>query len=536
VKRVAAALSAVGRHRLFSAVFCLGLILRVITMLGFRPAIWFGGDSASYISTGLRLIPGTSRLAGYGLMLAVLRPLHSFYVVTAVQHLMGLAMGVMIYALLRRYGLPAWGATLATLPVLLSAYQLEIEHEILPSAAFGFFITLAVVLTLWWRGERPVWATVSAATVLAVSFTFWPVGLPILVLFLLYAALRRVGWRALTAGTAAAAVPLAGYMLWFNHTYHHLTFSYSNGIYLWSRTMTFANCAVIKPPPSLRPLCPNQPVAQRPAASTFIWEPDSPLNNVSGKKFSAGTNALAMSFARRAILAQPGGYAADVLHDTALSFAWNIPDHPSAIMKQRYEFAYATQPWIAPSTVLPVGRTVAQDQRAYGGETGTRALEPFAGWMRAYQRFAYVRGTLVGVLLLIGLGGIIASWRRRGFLRRTGWGGAALFPWLASVSLLLVPVMTADFSERYALLAVPTICLAAALAFTRTPAASKPTPTSPAASAAAPGPPTPEPSSPVTPPARRVQATEAPPPAGAPVPPSPSPATPATPALPRPYP
>ena len=491
MNRVADAWSALGRHRTFTAVFSLGLALRVVTMLGFRPAIWFGGDSASYLSASLRLIPGTSRLSGYGLMLALLRPFHSFYVVTAVQHLMGLAMGVMIYALLRRYGLPAWGATLAALPVLLSAYQLELEHEILPSAAFCFFVTLAVVLSLWWRDERPVWATVSAAVVLSVSFTFWPVGLPILVLFLLYLAVRRAGWRALAAGTAAAAVPLAGYMLWFNQTYHHLTFSYSNGIYLWSRTMTFADCAVITPPPSERGLCPNQPVAQRPAASTFIWEGDSPLNNVHGKKFSAPTNALAMGFARRAILAQPGAYARAVLHDTALSFAWNIPSHPSVMMTHRYEFGYATHPWIAPGARLPHGQTVAADQIAYGGETGTRAVEPFAGWMRGYQRFAYLRGTLVGVLLLIGLGGVIASWRRGGFRRRAGWGGPALFPWLASVALLLVPVMTADFSERYALLAVPTTCLAAALAFARTPTASKPAPAGEATPAVAPAPTTP---------------------------------------------
>jgi hypothetical protein len=40
-----------------------------------------------------------------------------------------------------------------------------------------------------------------------------------------------------------------------------------------------------------------------------------------------------------------------------------------------------------------------------------------------------------------------------------------VLPWLASVALLLVPVMTADYSERYALIAVPTACLAGGLAF-----------------------------------------------------------------------
>ena len=134
-------------------------------------------------------------------------------------------------------------------------------------------------------------------------------------------------------------------------------------------------------------------------------------------------------------------------------------------MAQRYEFAYATTHWISPSYLLAPGRTVASDQLRYGGVTSTRAVEPFAGWMRGYQRFAYVPGALLGVLLLVGLGGIVRSWRGGGFRRLDGWGGPGLFPWVASVTLLVVPVMTADFSERYALIAMPVICLAAALAF-----------------------------------------------------------------------
>jgi hypothetical protein len=211
----------------------LGLVVRLITVLGFPPAIWFGGDSASYLSTALYHAPGTSRLSGYGFVLFLLKPFHSFAVVTAVQHLMGLAVGVMIYALLRRYGLPGWGATLAALPVLLNAYQTELEHEILPAAA-----------------------------------TLWPVGLPVLIVFLLYLAVRRVGWRAFGAAAAAGAVPLAGYVLWFHGHYGRYAFSNSDGIYLWSRTMTFANCAVIQPPAGELVLCPRQPVA-RPARTRW---------------------------------------------------------------------------------------------------------------------------------------------------------------------------------------------------------------------------------------------------------------------------
>jgi len=213
-------------------VFGHGLAARLITMLGFPPAIWFGGDSASYLSTALYHVPGVSRLSGYGVFLFVLRPFHSFAVITAVQHLMGLAIGVMIYALLRRYGLPGWGATLAAVPVLLDAYQIQLEHLILPSATFGFLVMVAITLTLWWRGRRPLWATVAAGLVLAAGATLWPVGLPVLIVFLLYLALHRVGWRAFGAAVLACAVPLAGYVLWFHSVYGRYAFSNSDGIYL----------------------------------------------------------------------------------------------------------------------------------------------------------------------------------------------------------------------------------------------------------------------------------------------------------------
>jgi hypothetical protein len=285
VSRVSAVWSALGRHRLFATAFGLGLAIRVITMLGFPPAIFFGGDSASYLSTALYRNPSASRLSGYGVMLFMLRPFHSFLAVTAVQHMMGLAVAVMIYALLRRYGLPGWGATLAALPVLLDAYQIELEHEILPSGAFSFLVMVAVTLTLWWRGKRPLWATVTAGLVLATTATLWPVGLPVLIIFLLYVALRQVGWRAFGGTVMVAAIPLAGYVLWFHSAHGRYAYSNSDGIYLWSRTMTFANCAVIQPPADELALCPRQPVAQRPPASMFIWAKDSPLNSLPGKRF-----------------------------------------------------------------------------------------------------------------------------------------------------------------------------------------------------------------------------------------------------------
>jgi len=144
-------------NKLFAVVFAVGAALRLITILGFPPAIWYGGDSVSYVNSGLHWFPGTSRESGYGVFLELLQWTHSFAVVTAIQHLAGLAMGVLIYCLLRaRYRLPAWGAAMATLPVLLDPYVIQLEQEILADSLFTFLCVCAVTLVLWWPDrERP---------------------------------------------------------------------------------------------------------------------------------------------------------------------------------------------------------------------------------------------------------------------------------------------------------------------------------------------------------------------------------------------
>lgn len=477
-----AALRFPARNRLFATLFAAGLALRVITMLGFPPSIWYAGDSISYVTSALNLSPGISRVSGYSVLLIALRPLHSFAVVTGLQHLMGLAMGAMIYALLGRRGLPRWGAALGALPVLLDAYQLQLEQEILPDILFAFLVVGAVTLYAWWPdAARPLRATATAAAALGAAAVCWPVGLPLLLLLVLVMIVRRAGWRPVIAAVTAGAVPMLMYLAWYRQEHGRYAFNNASGVFLWSRTMTFANCDVIRLPADERPLCPRKPVARRQAASLWIWQRHTPLAHLPGK-FSVRTNALAGDFARRAILAQPLDYARAVFDGLAMTFTWNRPPHPNKLMSERYNFALATRDWDHAHRATAIVRV----QRQYtGGHLAfTRAVEPMSGFMVGYQRFVYLRGTMVGILLLIGLAGlarwlaIAGAYPHRGLLggprddspgwpSRREWGGPALFPWLTGLAVLLVPVMTADYSLRYVVPAVPVISVAAALAFLR---------------------------------------------------------------------
>ena len=465
------------RHWLFGLVLVAALVLRVLTALAFRPIMWFGGDSASYLATGLRLIPDPSRVGGYGFMLWVLRPLHSFALVAAVQHLMGLAMGVLIYLLARRYGLPAWAATLATIPVLFDAYELQLEADAVPDIPFGLLVLLALYLLLRSPGERRLRAGTAlggiggvgppeisgAAFLLGASALLWPVGLALLAVLLvvLLAALliRRAGLVTVLAALLAGALPVAAYSAWFSLHEHQFSLTRSDGVYLWSRTMLFADCAVIRPPAAERVLCPPPgTLTPRMASSLYIWNGNSPLLRLPGGRFSAQTNRLALHFALRAIAAQPGDYAAAAGHDFALSFFWDRPVHPDAGIVDRYQFADAATAWVPATMHTPGGGTVASDQAAFNGgrqPAPTRAVQPYASWLVSYQRYVYLRGTLLGVILLAALAAMIA--RRR----VTGAG----LPWVFAVTILLVPPLIADFDLRYLVPAVPVACLAAALAF-----------------------------------------------------------------------
>jgi hypothetical protein len=448
--------AAARRHWLFGLALAGAVVLRVLAMLAFRPIMWFGGDSASYLATGLRLVPDPSRVGGYGFMLWALRPLHSFAVVAAVQHLAGLVIGVLIYLMARRHGLPSWVAVLGALPVLFDAYELQLESDAVPDVPFGLLVFVALYLLLRPQAERRLADATSAAFLLGVAAILWPVGLALIAVLLVALVMRRAGAVAVLAALLAGALPVVAYAAWFGLHQRQFALTRSEGVYLWARTMSFADCAVIRPPAGERPLCP--PGGPRKAASLYIWDGDSPLLRMPGGRFSARTNALARGFALRAIAAQPGGYLAAVGHDVALSFYWDRPVHPDAGIVDRYQFSDAATAWVPASMRTTGGGTVAGDQAAYAGghPAATRSVRPFSQWLVSYQRYVYLRGTLLGAIVLGGLAAMIA---------RRAW--AAALPWAFAATILLVPPMIADFDLRYVVPAVPAACLAAALAFGR---------------------------------------------------------------------
>jgi hypothetical protein len=175
--------------------------------------------------------------------------------------------------------------------------------------------------------------------------------------------------------------------------------------------------------------------------------------------FSAMPNKLAEEFATTAIRDQPLAYARTVWDDTWRVFAWDRHIFPNAATYDEYLFR------TSPRGIPPLGvvgwshkGSYASNATVYAqGDPQTTVVEPWARFLHEYQKYVYLPGTVYGVVLLVGAGGLVLAWRRI--------GGEALLPWLFSVALIVTPAATAEFDYRYVLPAVPFGCLAAAMAF-----------------------------------------------------------------------
>jgi hypothetical protein len=470
-------------HWQFAIVAAAAVVVRIVVVLGYPPILWFN-DSYDYLYDAVTHIPDEVRPNGYPFLLSLLLPLHSAYPLALLQAAMGVIIGVAIYALLRHRGLPWWGAALPALPVLFDSYELHLEHMVTADPLFIFLVTVAVVVLCW--NDRPsVLAIAIAGLLIGYATVVRSVGEPLLAVVFVAMLIRRVGWRRLVTLLVAGIVPIGAYMIWFHASYGKYALTESSGTFLYGRVSTFAECSKINPPATLRVLCDPTPPYLRPPAGNYVWSdnelgPDrnktTPLYNLhhsadNSLRFTPYTNGLTQKFAERAILAQPVDYLRVVLKDTLHTFGWNRQPDPLDIAGNGPAFQFVSQTelnelipwWVSPAPNDAQANEIYKARKEFAGSGlgNTKAVLPWIRLIQVYQRYIYLRGPLLAIIVLIGLAGVVARWRR--------WGGIALLPWLVGALLIVLPPMTAGFSYRYVLAAVPAACLAAGLAFARRP-------------------------------------------------------------------
>jgi len=284
----------------------------------------------------------------------------------------------------------------------------------------------------------------------------------------LFLLLRRAGWRKAGAALLAGVIPVAGYLGWFAAVHGSVNLTNSNGMFLWSRTMSFANCAVIRPPADLRALCPGaqpghlaQPdPAKRLKPKRYLWNhrtwqwrehsgfvPDTAA-------FTPANNARALRFAITAIAAQPFGYIGVVARESAEPFSFTNNLRFPTVQPRSAGQSRANQRYAVAAIIGYTGN----DQGVPGDlgyAYGTRLESPYVFLMNAYQHIVFLPGPVFALIMLTGLAGILLPRRRT---------AVAALLWVSAVILMVLPIAEHEYTYRYVLPAVPLACIAAALA------------------------------------------------------------------------
>jgi hypothetical protein len=434
---------ALRKHWPLLAIVALSLAVRSVAWLAIHPAWWILGDSIGYLLDTLHLRPDSWRPSGYSLLILwPLLPAHSLSLITAVQHLMGVGVGVAIYATLLRLSLPPWGAALAATPVLFDGYVIATEQMLAAEPLFSMLIALALVLLLWSLDKPRHVVVVIAGLLLGLSAITRVVGLPLIAGAVLFLLLPRPAWSRLFALCFAFLLPVLVYAAWVSQSYGTFNLTPTNGIFLYGHTAPFVNCSKVSfSDKRLRRLCPVGPPGSH-DETYYVFNPGSPVAKT-GLSLSE-TNALAGKFAIDVIRAQPGDFARLAWDGVLKTFAW---DQTSLFNDMLFR----------PGEVLPdEARAVAKEYQ--GRDPGPFDRPALINLMAAYQRVVSVPGTACLVGLLVALAALLFGRDPARRLRR-----AVLLTAGAATILLLIPALTTIVAPRYRIPAIPELCLAVAI-------------------------------------------------------------------------
>jgi hypothetical protein len=489
------------RHWLFAVLLTAGLVLRVLAMVAYHPALIYV-DTLKYLYGAS---PGSEPF-GYTVALKIVLAAGDLGTVAALQHLLGLAMAVTLYVVLLRRGIPRWAAALTTAPVLLDAYQVQMEHTIMPDVLFEALVLAGLAVLLWRPVVTPGFAAVGGL-ILAASATVMQLGVILVVPAVIYVLAAGGGWRRAVTSSGALVIAFAAVIFGYcGASYiHDGHFWLARRQSLTGRLAASADCATLQMSAAAKAVCPT-PAQQTLGPDWLEHSGQSPLANAVTNPLPPGAKrGAAIAELNAAVMGQqPLRVAGSVLRDAVRLFAltreqtagvtpigrWQFqdgyPEYPpwvSVCPPGPYNPAtcmtaqQAVQKRVAPVTdllVRPGGPIVIGVQRklfgafhahtlksSYGGQA--QVDRPIARFLRSYQLDGgYTPGPLLALCFLAGLAGSLVLLRQRLPARTRQLGLACLLFTGAAVFALLAPDVY-QFSWRYELPAVVTLVPAGVL-------------------------------------------------------------------------
>jgi hypothetical protein len=434
----------VRKHWLLTVFLAVGLVLRVLAVIAYRPAIVYT-DSVQYLSNMGKLSPDQLNPIGYDFVLGPLVWAGGLTFTVIVQHVVGLLLGVVIYALARRLTVYRWLAAVAAAPILLDAYQVQIEQNIMAETTFDV-ILVAILWLLLARGV-PGWRRAAVVGVLiGAAFAVRAIGMVLLIAVVLYLIVVGNAWRKRrTAVLTRTGAAIAGFAIVFGAYvgyYHAETgrwgFTGAENQVLYGRTATVADCAKLPLNEGTRLFCPKEPLGQRLGVDKYAHNHYGDPNWPGPLPSGTTKRQLATEFAHLVIRHQPLDVTWAALKDFAKGFAPTRTSSPNDVPLDRWQFQLTYPNLQDPHT--------AQAAVEWGGSEPHVVRVP-AAILRAYQLHGgYTSGLFLALCVLLALGAVAGLGRAK----TSGLRSAALLPAAAGVILLLGSAAF-EFSWRYQL-------------------------------------------------------------------------------------
>ena len=436
----------------FAVVAAIGLTMRVLAMVAYPPALFFG-DSWGYVDTAFSGHPvalSNIRPSGYpALMWLLTLPGRELVQLVAVQHAAGLAAGTLVYVALLRARIPKLAAAAAAALVLLDGYAIALEQHLMAEPLFTITLLAATLLAIW---QTPKNNTIRAALVgllLAAATLQRTAALFTIPLFLAYLIWTHTAPRTAAAFALALALPLLIYAAEIDSSFGSFGLTQTSGWIAYGRVAGFADCSGAGIAPAARPLC--ETASQRrshPTAPTwYIFAHHSPavrLFGGYGKTAAAErrSNSILRTFARDIALHQPLNYAGAVSADVV-----------------RY-FTPGTSPFDDQVSATALPRTTHQE---FQDEYIRRRLLPDVhpqvqspqGIVREYRNIVHIPRPILALLALASIAAVALRTRQRKEILLLSGSGLALIVGAAA---------TAGFGIRYLIPSVPLLAIGGTLA------------------------------------------------------------------------
>jgi hypothetical protein len=426
------------KYRPLLALFVTGFLLRITLMAAYFPAVMLSYDSARYARIDSMPMFGDFWMpAGYPMLLRLLHAISDqLWFTIAVQHVMGLSVGLLLFRASRRLGVKAWVSCLPAAVPLLSGDHLYLEHQVITDYFLIFLTSAGLGAAVRGLVPRLKWGWLSLASGLfgtaALARSVGIVLVPVLVictLFWIRGPLKRRAAALASAFLPGAAV-IGGYFgVFVSVQGQYLGIWDMSGWNLYSRVAPFADCRKFEPPEETKILCEQRAPADRPGPFGYVWD----LSSVSRVNFELGPESgrKLSAFAWQAIMSQPADYLRAVLVDLARyidpsisqrSYSGQTPD----ILSFGWRDAAVEQ------------TVVSAMSRGYRGTAVHLRGQRILGY---YQDTFRLSGAPICVLAIFTVLGMLMA---RGPLRL----GAFLFGFSA-FALYLLPVLTVSYDFRY---------------------------------------------------------------------------------------